>query len=189
MRISKTLKSIKNSLIILNLNFFTSGSECNGIEKDENGYFFIKDDRKYTFKLLSETYLQEDKKVLTNTDKRRKQSLYGSIKVVNSNEFDNYDLLLAKTNTKFQTTLVDYEKENKHYIIDYSMNLIMNKEDYIEIFEPDLIKKFDIQEVENLKELYDLFGNSIKEDWLLKSIDLINKDLEKNNKVLKKGTI
>ena len=67
------------------------------------------------------------------------------------------------------------------------MNLIMNKEDYIEIFEPDLIKKFDTPEEENIKEVYNLFGNSIREEWLLKSIDEINHDLEKNKVILKRG--
>ena len=146
----------KNGLLCLDVTFFTSGASSNAIKQDEESYYIEYDGRRYHFKLLSETnYIssQEEKELLLSYHKRIKESLFGSLRILYSDLIESPKYYFGNTSAQKISPLIEYTKDDKEFIIDYDDNIIMLKEDYLDLF---CLDYPNIREVSDL-EIYGMF--------------------------------
>ena len=185
---SLNLKKKKQDLIFLSIELFTLGCKCNFIKKENDGYSFSKDDYKYSLSRLSDKkYISSlDRDSLCDCDYRKKVSIYGNLRIINSCKLPNSSLLVGSNNQEALTTLIRYEKKNKTFIIDYDHNLVMPESDYIKFFDLSVLKELTTEEVERLFLITDQYNFELPALFLLEFNDYIVKDLEKNSKVLLK---
>lgn len=108
------------------------------IKKVGEKYLYHFDGKDYQFRCFSDfPLLVEDKKILQNDKKRYQLGMLRSMKIALSKKLPNARLItILETNEKTSNLnlLVEYEKEKKKYIIDYSKNLVMEKKDYDAIY-------------------------------------------------------
>ena len=139
---------------------------------------------KYDFKLL-DSYLIKNKEELRSKERIGK-CIHKSISLANSYE-GNCKVLLGYIYNNSDKLLhsVFLECSNNHeYVFDYTMNLIMEKEKYMELFDFKIINEIDGNDIKKDKNII-LKMEYISSKFYLCFRDEIMKDLNKNSKVLK----
>lgn len=105
-------------------------------------YTITKDGKTYNFECLSDKkILKGDKKILQNYKERLRKYFWRVLRIASSNKLIDSKLLVGYGN-EIQL-LVDYSKNGKRYIIDYLNNIIMEKENYIELYNFKVINEID----------------------------------------------
>ncbi|MCI8347089.1 MAG: hypothetical protein HFJ12_03975 [Bacilli bacterium] len=104
--------------------------------KDKGEYIYAG---KYPFKCLSDfSLLKEDKKNLQNMETSYNNRILRSIRIALFKKLINAKLITVmqkdEDNDDILNLLIEYEKEHKKFVIDYSKNLIMEKEDYYHLY-------------------------------------------------------
>ena len=103
------------------------------IHKQDDGYIFNYNNKDYYFEILSEKkVLPTDKKNLRNYKKRIEKFLERSLRIAGSNELLGQKLLFVSSDILGVNCIVEYTKDGVSRVVDYSNNLIMKKEDYLE---------------------------------------------------------
>lgn len=171
---------------IINLLTFTSKSKVDRnkinveskIEKNaKDNYLFNYNQKKYPFSILSDKNLQKcDIKILKDNEKRRKIEFLRTLKLACSMDLINPRVAIGNSVLGNLYLIILYQEKGIDKVIDYSSNLIMNKDDYYELFkfkELNIVSKAElykihylIEKIGNQKNLYEylLFTNEILED-------------------------
>lgn len=146
----------------------------------EKAYLYHQNGKDYQFRCFSDfPLLIGDQKILQNVKKRYQLGMLRSIKIALSKKLSSARLITTleiSEKTSYLNLLVEYEKEKKKYIIDYSRNLVMEKKDYNELYLPkelQILTQGDLyllmNKIENLGRSMDssflfLFGNELLND-------------------------
>ena len=146
--------------------------------KEKNKIHILKHNGKeYKFTLLSDEHIQKvDKQRLHKHSKRYKESILRTLKIFGSQNSKYNKLIVAKTNV--DNFLCIIEHNNK--IIDYSKNIIMDKDDYYELFdvtELNILDRFDVYLIYNIMDDLGIY-NAL--DKLLLCNKEIIEDISKN---------
>ena len=143
-----------------------------------------KNSKKYKFSLLD--YFLEGCKEELRSDARLGQCVSTSISLANCTDTKCKVMIGYIDNSvdkMLHTVYVDcaYEKE---YVFDYTMNLVMEKKQYLELMDYVIINEVDGEKIKKDRKMlqdFEHFGSK----FYLCFRDEIMKDLEKNKKVLK----
>lgn len=114
------------------------------------GYILIKDKKKYYFEAVST-------KGLNKVDIKRIRESFGSLnelifmclRVTAHHYLNNTHFILGKTDDRFKP-LVSYSKKGKEYIIDFDLDVIMEKSKYYELYDIKEISVLDQNQVYNV---------------------------------------
>jgi len=139
-------------------NFYIPNLLVCHVIKNKNGYALLKNNKKYYFELLSDKIeYKADKKILLDYDERVKKNIIRSLRLACSKDLVDANLIVASTNFGL-SFLIEYREKGNLKIIDYSNNIIMNKDEYIELYNLEELNRID------QSTLYKIF-NLIKEDY------------------------
>ena len=169
------LKDFEMDKVIKNTDMF---------EKNDTLFTAKYKDLKYNFILL-DSFLEENKEEL-RSNSRLGQCIYksmtfainydGNCKIIVGYLDNNSDKIL-------HAVFLEYD-DNKEFVFDYTMNLIMKKEDYMELFDFKVINKIDGKDIK--KDIYLLYSlEYISSKFYLCFRDEFINSLKKNNKILK----
>lgn len=133
-------------------------------------YYFKYNGKKYPFQDFSRKFkLQEyDKKTIKKPEASYKLALFRSLKLACSLDLTNPKLILANTLNRKLASLITYQENGTIKLIDYAQNMIMDKNDYYELFEVkeiNVLDKLDLYKIYTLLEEYDDYKNML--DYLL----------------------
>ena len=152
--------------------------------KEKNGIHILKHNGKeYKFTLLSDENIQKvDKKRLHKLEKRYKDSAIRTLKIFSAPNSKYNKLIVAKTNIDDFICII----ENNNKIIDYSKNIIMDKNDYYELFdvvELNTLDRFDIFLIYNIMDDLGIYSEIDK--LLLCNKEIIDEISKKENYKIK----
>ena len=143
-----------------------------------------KNSRKYRFSLLD--YFLQDCKEELRSDARLGQCVPASISLANNTD-NKCKVMIGYIDNSvdhfLHSVYVDcaYEKE---YVFDFTMNLVMEKEQYLELMDYKIINEVDGDNIKKDMKIICKIGHFGSKFYLLFR-DEIMKDLEKNKKALK----
>lgn len=140
------------------------------IKKVKNEYIYTQNDRHYKFKCLSDfPILKADRKILQNNKKKNKSSILRSIRIALSKKLPGSKLITileTKEKTSSFNLVVEYEKSKKKYIIDYSKNLVMEKDDYNALYLPKEVQTLTQGDLYLLMNKMEKLGRSIDNSFM-----------------------
>lgn len=156
------------------------------IKQNEDSYEYIsKDGQIIKFNKLSNRII--DKKMIKelNSIKRRgkchEKSIILSIAITDSSVLTGYIVI---GNYKILHSIVEVKRNDKIEILDYTQNLIMDKEEYIKLFNFTILSKIETKDlVTDIEFLQKTFPNFPLKKYLVFRDELM-KDLEKNKFML-----
>ena len=123
---------------------------CHKIGK--NQYTFKTNNKIYPFSLYSNYDIQKlDKINLKDSQKRNYLSIGRTLRIAFFLAKKDVKVLVGKNTYERLNTIISYQENNEYKIIDYSKNLVMNKEDYLELF------NMQIQNELNRSEIYKIY--------------------------------
>lgn len=129
-------------------------------------------DGKYPFKCLSDfPLLKGDKKNLQDMETSYNSRILRSIRIALSKKLINAKLITAmqkdEDNDFFFNLLIEYEKGQEEFVIDYFKNLIMKKEDYYHLHYTKQIQALTQSELYSLMDKYIKIGDPIDKYMML----------------------
>lgn len=159
----------------------------NFLEFNDERYYFKYNGKKYSFKSFSRIHkLQEcDKKILKDIKLSIKEALIRSLKLACSMDLVNPKVILANSLNYKLGVFITYQENGIEMLIDYAGNLVMNKDDFYELFEVkeiNVLDKVDLYKIDYLLEKYDDHQNLL--EYLL-FIKEKFEDLSYQNPILK----
>lgn len=136
----------KRPIELLELEEFTSYSKgyrllktkspFSKIKKETRNYVFIHNKRKYPFQVLSDRTLQTfDKEILKNPKKREMESLRRTVKLACSLDLVNPEVIMGNSLAGTLEGIILFQDKQQEKVIDYASNIMMNKDDYDELFQ------------------------------------------------------
>lgn len=148
--------------------------------KHNNGiYTFSYNNKQYEFRLLSDLDLVKyDKKTLRSAQ-REQRYLNRLLKLINSLKLTNPKLLVGKSKSNKLDVIIEYY-DKEEYIISYEYNLIMKKQDYIELFNFEQIEELNKQEIYFIYQIVKELNPTLL-PYLIIFKDQILKELGKTN--------
>lgn len=160
------------------------------VKKKENNYTFKYEGKTYPFEILSEKdkIQKVDCEILSNIKERYSKSTIRTLKLASHLDTINPKIVVGKTRLDHFICLLLVDENNKEKIIDYSKNLIMEKNDYKELFK---LRKFNFVEKKNLylmKYFFDDLFDEFPMEMLLFSREFI-KELSKTHPILKNNNL
>lgn len=166
-----TMQSKKIRNILINSKVF------NNIKRNpynKNEYVFIDDDKEYIFSLFSDWNLQKfDKKVLESKN-RFDYSLPRILKLINSLGINFPNLVIGSSNVYAFDLLIVYKDGIQTKVIDYAKNLIMDKEDYYELFCFKEINTVSLPELYFISDIYRRLGYHNLYEYLIFTKEIFN---------------
>ncbi len=115
------------------------------VQPNGDRFLFKYNSSIYPFQLLSSLNLQKiDCNYLQNKEMRQAKSYYRTLKLVNSLDLVNPNLVIGYTLYDQFILLIS----TQNYIYDYSRNLIMNQDDYLKLFQFQEINRLDKYEMD-----------------------------------------
>ncbi len=130
------------------------------VSKDINGeeYVFKYNGKTYPFSIFSNRDLQEyDKKTLLSA-KRIKECLIRSLKLACSMDLVNPRIIIGNSIVGTFNLLIAFQENGIDKVIDYARNIVMNKDDYYEIFKFDELNIADRMDLYNIYYIINKFG-------------------------------
>lgn len=140
------------------------------IKKKGKGEYIYAE--KYPFKCLSDfPLLKGDKKNLQDMEVSYNNRILRSIRIALSKKLIDARLITVmqkdEDNDDMLNLLIEYEKKQKKFVIDYSKNLIMEKEDYYHLYHTRQIQELTQSELYLLMDGYIKKGEPINEYTML----------------------
>lgn len=134
------------------LSLFTKNRKLSkNITSNNSKYVLNNKGKEYRFSLFSDWNLQDiDKKILVS-DERGEYSLCRSLKLVNSLDLIIPKLVIGHSLNNELCLLITYYDQKQEKVIDYANNLVMNKDEYYELFD---FKEFNVLDKVDLYNLY-----------------------------------
>lgn len=117
---------------------------------DDNEYFFLYEGKKYPFYVFSDYDLQAFDKKLLESPKRIKNSFSRTLKLAGSMNLVNPRVSIGNSITGIFRLLIIFQEGKNEQVIDYAKNLVMDKNDYYELFkfqEINIVDKFDLYNI------------------------------------------
>lgn len=149
-------------------------------------YEYILDDKIITFNMLSN--FLDDKKIIKELKSNKRYGKCHERSMGYGHNFDNSKLLtgIITTNTgKYLHTVIEVIQDEKISIIDWTTNLILKKEDFIDLYSFVEISSFDAKNVFYDREIMNKFElNKLGIKKYLSYRNEIIKELEQNLNVL-----
>ncbi|MDE6292269.1 MAG: hypothetical protein K2L98_01150 [Bacilli bacterium] len=136
-----------------NLTLFTVAPNNEGIKKDGDVYYWPYEGRLIPFELLSEkSILGFDRKFLLNMHFRNKYETFRTLRIAGSHLLPGaiYQLVVSDS----VKSLVIFKRDNKEYVIDYANNLIMQKDDYQEMFPYRVVEEIEQNDLAYINEFF-----------------------------------
>lgn len=148
-------------------------------------YALIKNKKMYRFRKLSDIIpYKYDKKILHDIKKRNSTiSLFRTLRLASLRSFINANFIIASTN-RGNNSYIEYEENNEKYIISYSDNMVMKKDDFIELYNFSEISRLDQVTLYKVHEIIEKVKTDIDLMYLLLFPDEFIKDLSKTEKYL-----
>lgn len=147
-------------------------------ESVDGVYYYALQDKKIPFRLLSDGKVTDyDKKILLSK-KREDYETSRSLRIAASHNLANAVYMVVISN--LPKSLVRYVKEGIEYIIDYDNNLVMQHDDYKEIFPYEIIEEIDQANLSYCSELIEKLGDVIPINLILLGFSEIMDNLRKN---------
>lgn len=157
----------------------------NNIKKDSHNdgcYLFLYEDRKIPFSIFSDLKLQKrDKKILESFERLDHNNNFPrTLKLACSMDLVNPRVTIGNNSYRNFSLIILFEEKGIDKVIDYSNNLIMNKEDYYQIFKFQEINTVDKFELYKIYQIVDEL-NDYKHiyEYLIFTKDILN-DISKN---------
>lgn len=113
-------------------------------------YFFHYNNKVYPFKVFSDEYLQKYDKKALESFKRMKIDLNRTLKLACSMDLVNPRLIIGTSTVGTFDLLIAYQEKGIDKVINYSRNLIMNKDDYYDLVnfkEINTVSKYELYEI------------------------------------------
>ena len=113
-------------------------------------YIFLYEGKKYPFYVFSDYDLQAFDKKLLESPKRIKNSFSRTLKLAGSMNLVNPRVSIGNSITGIFRPLIILQKGKNEQVIDYAKNLVMDKNDYYELFkfqEINVVDKFDLYNI------------------------------------------
>lgn len=159
-------------------NKLTLFTECpnDNVKKHGDVYYWPYEGNLIPFELLSEKdLLNFDKKFLLDGHLRNKYETYRALRIAGSHLLPGaiYQLVVSDS----IKSLVIFKRDNKEYIIDYANNLIMKKDDYIEMFPYKVVEEIEQADLIYVNEFYKN-DNSIPIELILAFWGEVKKSLQ-----------
>lgn len=114
-------------------------------------YIFTYKEKEYFFSLLEDKKIQQvDKEILKNKKIRLQEHLKRSLKLACSMDLINPKIVIGKSKMDVLNIIIIYQEKGIEKIIDYKLNLIMNKDDYYELFnfkDINVVTKYDLYNI------------------------------------------
>lgn len=121
------------------------------ITDNKNNYTFKYKNKSYGFSVFSDRELQKnDQKILKSLELRRRNGLARTLKLACSLDLVNPKVLVGKSSLGIFEVLITYQENGIKKVINYVTNLVMNKDDYYELFnfnEYNELSKFDLYNI------------------------------------------
>lgn len=148
-------------------------------------YALIKNKKMYYFRKLSDIIpYKHDKKILHDIKKRNGAiSLFRTLRLASLRSFINANFIIASTN-RGNNSYIEYEENNEKYIVSYSDNMVMKKDDFIELYNFSEISRLDQVTLYKVHEIIEKVKTDIDIMYLLLFPDEFIKDLSKTEKYL-----
>lgn len=126
---------------------------------DEKGYIFNYNGKEYPFSVFSDYELQKfDKKTLESV-KRLGETTLRSLKLACSMDLVNPRIVIGNSLAGTFDLLIMFQENETDKVIDYTRNLVMNKDDYYEIFKYQELNIVDKSDLYNIYHLINIFGD------------------------------
>lgn len=160
-------------------------------DRENKEYIYNTANKEIPFKRFSDLIIDKELKSELLSNIREHKCHARALQLVDA--FSNPITILTGTyerhGEKFLHSVIEMDSKNSTYIIDYTLNLLMKKELYLELTQFKLIETMqDIEAMEDKRDGIWEFLN--KTDFMLKPYltfqKEIKKDLEKNSKMLEK---
>lgn len=121
------------------------------ITGNKNNYTFNYKNKLYNFSVFSDSKLQKnDQKILKSFKLRRRNGLARTLKLACSLDLVNPKILVGKSSLGIFELLITYQENGIEKVINYVTNLVMNKDDYYDLFkfsEYNVLSKFDLYNI------------------------------------------
>lgn len=147
---------------------------------DSDDYMFTHDGKDYSFSLFSDWDLQEFDKKNLKSIKNRKKMMFRELKLVCSMDLVDPKVIIGNSDIGIFSLLIEFRNKDTTKIIDYSNNIVMDKESYYEAFDfhdINTVSKSDLYNIYYVVNKLDQF------DYIFEYLifwDLIKKDLSKH---------
>lgn len=150
------------------------------IDLKEDDYIINVNNKKISFRVLSDEDLSDfDKKVLQK-DLRKKYSVFRSLRLIFTMQIVSPKLIVGCSSDRIFKTLISYKKDNIDYVVDYSNNVIMKQSDYYDFFsfeESNVLDKVDLYYIYIILEQTKQYE---KIEYLLLFSDKVLKNMPRN---------
>ena len=123
-------------------------------------YFFRYNNKVYPFKVFSDENLQKYDKKALESFKRMKIDLNRTLKLACSMDLVNPRLIIGSSTVGTFDLLIEYQEKGIDKVIDYSRNLIMNKDDYYDLVnfkEINTVSKYELYEIYYILNEFDAY--------------------------------
>lgn len=113
-------------------------------------YKFNYKNKEFGFSLFSDFDLQPSDKKKLKSPKRIAESMYRTLKLACSMDLVNPRVTIGNSLVGNLDTLILFQADGMEKVIDYAMNIVMNKEDYYELFgfkELNVLDKYDLYRI------------------------------------------
>ena len=131
----------------------TSLFQKNLNQEDGYSYMFHYEGNSYPFSLFSDYDLQDYDKKILKSNKRYKEFLGRTLKLVCSLDLVSPKVVIGNSLMENFSLLILFSEDGVNKVIDYSKNLVMNQEDYYKIFcfqDINVVDQFDLYQIHYL---------------------------------------
>lgn len=136
-------------------------------------YFFVVDGKKYCFSVFSDWEIQEYDKEVLEGGKREEEAVARSLKLACSMDFIDPRIAMGNSLSEVLKTLILFQEGGVDKVIDYSKNIVMNKDDYYNLFnyyELNVVDYFDLYNIYFIIKEFNYYENIY--DYLLYTKDI-----------------
>ena len=119
-------------------------------KEDKYSYVFYYGEKSYSFSVFSDYELQDYDKKKLKSNKRMNESLARTLKLACSLDFVTPKVVIGSSSVDTFSLLILFSDHGTNKVIDYSKNLVMNQDDYYNLFqfcELNVMDKFDLYQI------------------------------------------